>query len=189
MLLENYNSKGLLSIVSVLGETSESGKFAFRGDLILKPGEFREGSDIDRKPPEFLINQSILLASDDKLIFVGGMINELSTLAIFIEGFKADLSADTLFLLYVENIAEKLKLEYEGMTFLLIPYEEGMVWNEFLDLLYIEKSDLKGQSAEDKVVTVFDEAKNFDTKTDPISFDDALQKTIEVNKDLSFGPV
>ncbi len=189
MLLETYNSKGLLSITSVLGATSEQDKFAFRGDLILKLGELREGSDVDRKPPEFLINQAILLASSEKLLFVGGMLNELSTLSIFVEEFKTDLTADTVFVLYVENIAESLKVEYEGLTFQLLPYEEGMVWNEFLELFYIEKSDLKGQSAEDKVITVFDEAKSFDNKAAVIGYSEALDKTIEVDKDLAVGPV
>jgi len=191
MLLETYNSKGLLSITSVLGATTETDKFAFRGDLILKPGELREGSDsdVDRKPPEFLINQAILLASSKKLLFVGGMLNELSTLSIFVEEFKTDLTTDTVFVLYVENIAESLKVEYEGLTFQLLPYEEGMVWNEFLELFYIEKPDLKGQSAEDKVITVFNEAKSFDNKAAVIGYSEALDKTIEVDKDLAVGPV
>ena len=92
-------------------------------------------------------------------------------------------------LFYVENIAEKMKVEHQGMTFQLLPYTEGMIWNELLELLYIEKSDLKGQSAEDKVITVFDEAKSFDTKADIISLESALAKTIIVDKDLSVGPV
>lgn len=189
MILENYNNKGLLSIVSVLGATTERGKFAFRGDLILKPGAFREGSDVDRKPPEFLIHQAIVLESSEKLIFVSGLLKELSTLTIFLEEYKADISPDTVFLFYVENIAEKLKVEHEGMIFQLTPYTEGMIWNELLELLYIEKSDLKGQSAEDKVITVFNEAKSFDTKTEIISLESAFAKTIVVDKDLSVGPV
>lgn len=191
MLLESYNSKGLLSVTSVLGATSENGKFAFRGDLILQEGELREGSskEKDRKPPEFLIHQSAILADSDKLIFVSGLLEKLSTLSLFVEKFKTDLNSDSVFLFYVENIEEKLKVEYEGMTFQLLPYQEGMIWNELLDTLYIEKSDLKGQSAEDKVITVFDQAKSFDTKTEAISFAEALQKTIEVKKDLAVGPV
>lgn len=191
MLLESYNSKALLSVTSVLGATSETGKFAFRGDLILQEGELREGSskEKDRKPPEFLIHQSAILAESDKLIFVSGLLEKLSTLSLFVEKFKTDLSPDSVFLFFVENIGEKLKVEYEGMTFQLLPYQEGMIWNELLDTLYIEKSDLKGQSAEDKVITVFDQAKSFDTKTEAISFAEALQKTIEVKKDLAVGPV
>jgi len=189
MLLEKYNKKGYLSIVSVLGATTESGKFAFRGDLILKPGAFRDGSEVDRKSPEFLIFQAVVLEDSDKLIFVSGLFKKLSTLTIFLEEYKDDISLDTVFLFYVENIAEKMKVEHQGMTFQLLPYTEGMIWNELLELLYIEKSDLKGQSAEDKVITVFDEAKSFDTKADIISLESALAKTIIVDKDLSVGPV
>ena len=191
MLLDDYSSKGLLSVVSVSGATTESDKYAFRGDLILKQGELRDGSDRaqDRKPPEFLIHQSILLTSSDKLLFVAGLVYKLSTLELFVKEFKADLTPETLVLLYVENISEKMTVEYEGMTFKLLPYSEGMVWNELLDALYIEKSDLKGQSAEDKVITVYDAAKDFDMKTAAISFEDAAEKTFVVVKNLAVGPV
>ncbi len=189
MLLEGYNTNGFISITSVLGATSQAGTIAFRGDLTLKKGEFREGSDVDRKPPEFVIQQAIILESGEKLIFVAGLILELSTLKIFLQEYKADLTTDTVFLFYVKNIAENLKVECDGMTFQLIAYQEGMIWNELLELLYIEKGDLKGQSAEDKVVTVFDEAKSFDTKKEAISLDAALDKTIVVKKSSSVGPV
>ena len=173
MLLESYNRKGLLSITSVLGATTESGK----------------GSERDRKTPEFVIHQSVVLASDDKLLFVGGLCYELDKLNLFVEKYKDDLTSDTILLFYVENIAEKMKVSFEGFTFQLVPYPDGMVWNELLELLYIEKSDLKGQSAEDKVITLFEAAKGFDTKTTAISFEEALEKTVEVVKDLTAGPV
>lgn len=189
MLLESYNSKGLLSITSVLGATSERDKFAFRGDLVLKEGELREGSERDRKPPIHVIHQAVALASSDKLLFVSGLFYELDKVALFVEKYKDGLTPETVLLFYVENIAEKMKVSYEGCTFQLLPYPDGMVWNELLETLYIEKSDLKGQSAEDKVITVFDAAKGFDTQTETIGYEEALQKTIEVVKDLSAGPV
>lgn len=64
-----------------------------------------------------------------------------------------------------------------------------MIWNELLDELYLEKSDLKGQSAEDKVLTLYDAARSFDTKIARVKFEDALSKVIEVVKDMSVGPV
>ncbi|OQK18609.1 hypothetical protein AU255_12585 [Methyloprofundus sedimenti] len=189
MLLEGYNKNGFLSIISVLGETSEAGKFAFRGDLTLKKGGFREGSDVDRKPPEYVIQQAIILESDDKLIFVSGLLTELSTLKIFLDEYKSDITPETVFLFYVGNIAENIKVEYEGSTFQLVAYDQGMIWNELLELLYIEKSDLKGQSAEDKVITVFDEAKSFAIKKEVISLEAALEKTIVVKKSSSVGAI
>lgn len=191
MLLDKYSSEGFLQVTSVFGKTSESDKFAFRGDLILKEGELREGSERaqDRKPPEFVIHQSVILTSPDKLLLVSGLLYELSTLTIFVDKFRNDLTADTELLLYVENISEKMTVEYQGMTFKLLPYSEGMIWNELLDTLYIEKSDLKGLSAEDKVATVYEECKDFDTKTAAINLEEALENTFVVEKDLVVGPV
>ncbi len=191
MLLDSYSSAGLLSITSVLGATTSSDLYAFRGDLILKQGEMRAGSEReqDRKPPEFLIHQSAILTSADKLVFVSGLLYELSTLELFVAKYKGDLTADTLILLYVENISEKMVVEYEGFTFKLIPYTSGMVWNEMLEELYVEKSDLKGQSAEDKVVVAYEAAKDFSIKVDALSYEAALEKTFVVEKDLAVGPV
>jgi len=191
MLLETYSSKGLLSITSVLGATTTSDLFAFRGDLVLKEGEMRAGSvrEQDRKPPEFLIHQSAILASSDKLVFVSGLLYELSTLSMFVDKFKDDLTTDTLLLLYVENISEKMVVEYDGFKVQVLPYSSGMVWNEMLEELYVEKSDLKGQSAEDKVVVAYEAAKDFDIKAETLSLDAALEKTFVVEKDLAVGPV
>lgn len=189
MLLENYKNQGLLSITSVLGATSDKNKFAFRGDLVLKEGELKEGSERDRKPPEVVIYQSVILADSGKFLFVGGLLYRLDQLTLFVEKYRDALAPDTLLLLYVENIDQVLKVEYAGCTFQLLPYGDGMIWNELLELLYLEKSDLKGQTAEDKVKTVADAAMGFDTKTAPISFEQALEKTIEVIKDMAVGPV
>lgn len=83
MLLASYHEKGLLSITSVLGHTGTSGQYAFRGDLVLKEGELREGSERDRKPPEVVIHQAVVLAGNDKLLFVGGLVYELADLSLF----------------------------------------------------------------------------------------------------------
>lgn len=189
MLLKSYDKQGLLFITSVLGATGEKGIDAFRGDLILIQGSFREGSTTDRKPPELLLHQAAILADGEKFIFVSGLFSELKDVSVFVEKYLPALTPETATLFFVENIASPMQIELEGITFKFVPYKEGMVWNETLELLYIEKADLKGQSAEDKVVTVFDAAKGFSTKTPTIAFEDALGKTIVVKKEAAVGPV
>ena len=164
---------------------------AFRGDLVLIEGAIREGSTNirDRKTPELVINQAAILADSDKILFINGLFFQLEHLPVFVEKYKEALTPDTVAVLYVENIAAPIQLTYEGITFKLLPHKEGMIWNETLEALYIEKADLKGQSGEDKVITMYDAAKSFKIKSDPISFEEALTKTIEVKKDLSGGPV
>lgn len=189
MLLESYDKQGLLFITSVLGTTSTQGVGAFRGDLVLKQGAFREGSSTDRKPPELVLHQAAILADGETLLFVSGLFRELADVSVFVEKYKPSLKPETLMLFFVENIASPMQCVIDGITFKFVPYKEGMVWNETLDLLYIEKADLKGQSAEDKVVTVYDAAKSYKIKTDPIDFADALTKTIVVKKEAAVGPV
>ncbi|MGR9101234.1 MAG: hypothetical protein ACU826_11770 [Gammaproteobacteria bacterium] len=189
MLLDRYNSQGLLAITSVLGAASGKGKYAFRGDLVLKEGELREGSDRDRKPPEAVIRQAVILAGEDKLLFVGGLLSELEKLELFAGKYREALTPETLLLFYVEDIGRPLKVDYAGCGFNLLPYGDGMIWNELLDLLYIEKSELKGLSAEDKVATMFEAARGFDVKTAAIGFDEARGMTVEVVRDLAAGPV
>ncbi|MCK9606399.1 MAG: hypothetical protein M0R33_08095 [Methylomonas sp.] len=189
MLLENLDKEGLTFITNVLGETSEKGLWAYRGDLVLIPGSFREGSTTDRKPPELLLHQTAILADSNKFIFVNGLFDELQHIGIFIEKYKEFLAPDTLTLFYVENISTAMQIELEGIAFRLLPYKEGMVWNETMETLYIEKADLKGQSAEDKVVTVFEAAKDFKPKGETLSFEDALSKTFVVKKAAAVGPI
>ncbi len=191
MLLEKYDSQGLLWITTLVGKTTKPGLSAFRGDLVLIEGALREGSTNirDRKTPEMVINQSAVLADSDKILFINGLFFKLEHIPIFVEKYQAALSPETVTLFYVENIASPLQINYEGINFRLLPYKEGMVWNETLEALYIEKSDLKGQTAEDKVITMFEAAKGFKIKSAPVSFEEALSQTIEVKKDASVGPV
>lgn len=189
MLLKSYDKQGLLFITSVLGATGEKGIDAFRGDLILIQGSFREGSTTDRKPPELLLHQAAILADSEKFIFVSGLFSELKHLSVFVEKYLPALKPDTATLFFVENIAKPMQVELEGVLFKCLPYKEGMVWNETLELLYIEKADLKGQSAEDKVYTVYQAAKGFNTKTPTIAFDEALKHTIAVKKEAAVGPI
>lgn len=189
MLLENFDQQGLTFITSVLGKTSKAGVTAYRGDWVLIQGAMREGSTTDRKPPELLLHQAAILADDSKFIFVNGLFTELQHVAIFVEKYQQVLSAETSTLFFVENITTPMQIELQGITFKFVPYKEGMVWNETLDLLYIEKADLKGQSAEDKVLTVYDAAKGYKIKTAPISYEEGLAQTIVVKKDLAVGPV
>lgn len=189
MLLKNLDKQSLLFITSVLGPTGEKGIDAFRGDLVLIQGALREGSATDRKPPELLLHQAAILADSEKFIFVNGLFSELKDVSVFVDKYLPVLKPETLTLFFVENIAKPMQCEIEGVLFKFLPYKEGMVWNETLDLLYIEKADLKGQSAEEKVYTVFEAAKGFNAKAATLPFAEALENTIEVKKEAAVGPV
>ncbi len=189
MLLETYQTNGLLTVTLVNGQTGTAGVYAYRGDLVLKEGALREGSINDRKPPEALLIHSALIIENDKIKFINGLLPTLDLLPIFVGKYKADIAEDCIALIYVENIGEGLQVMLEGVIYKLIPFKQGLVWNELLEELYIEKSELKGQSAEDKVAIAFAAAKSYNPKTPLVSFAEAEQKTIVVIKEAAVGAI
>jgi len=191
MLLADYQAKGLLTVTLVNGETGTKGVYAYRGDLVLKEGEKCESSSNpnDRKPPEALLVHSAFIVADDKIVFLNGLLPKLELLPMFVEKYGADLAHGCIAILYIENIAKALQVELSGVTYKLLPYKEGLVWNEFLEELYIEKHELKGQSAEDKVMVAYDAAKSYKAKGALVTYEEAEVNTIVVVKDMAVGAI
>ncbi len=189
MLLETYQAKGLLTVTLVNGVTSTAGIYAYRGDLVLKEGALREGSTTDRKPPEALLIHSALIVGNDKIKFINGLLPTLDLLPVFVEKYKDDIAPDCIALIYVENIAKGIQVELAGVTYKLLPFKQGLVWNELLEELYIEKSELKNQSAEDKVAIAYAAAKTYNPKTPLVPFAEAENNTIVVVKEAAVGAI
>lgn len=125
MLFETFNKEGLLSIISVLGATRQGGSCSFRGDLVLQEGQLREGSDRDRKPPVSVIHQATALAGSESLLFVSGLVNRLEGLSLFATKYRQWLLPETVLIMYVEDIAEKMTVTLDACTFHLLPYPGG----------------------------------------------------------------
>lgn len=189
MLLETYQTQGLLTVTLVNGETGTAGVYAYRGDLVLKEGALREGSTTDRKPPEALLIHAALIVENDKIKFVNGLLPTLDLLPVFVAKYKADIAPDCIAMIYIENIGKGLQVELEGVTYKLMPFKQGLVWNELLEELYIEKSELKNQSATDKVAIAYQAAKSYNPKTPLVSFAEAEENTIEVIKEDAVGAI
>lgn len=189
MLLGTYQAKGLLTVTLVNGKTSDAGIYAYRGDLVLKEGSLRDGSTTDRRPPEALLIHSALIVENDKIKFINGLLPTLDLLPVLVEKYKDDIAPDCIALIYVENISKGLQVEWAGVTYKLLPFRQGLVWNELLEELYIEKSELKNQSAEDKVAIAYAAAKTYNPKTPLVSFEEAEKNTIVVVKEAAVGAI
>ena len=189
MLLESYQEKGLLTVTLVKGQTSKAGVYAYRGDLVLKEGELRDGSTTDRKPPEALMIHTALLIENDKIKFINGLLPTLALLDLFVGKYQADIAPDCIALIYIENISKAMQVELGGVVYKLLPFKEGLVWNELLEELYIEKGDLKKVSAEDKVAVAYDAAKSYKAKGTLVSMTEAQANTFVVVKDDAVGAV
>ncbi len=179
MLLDTYKERGLMWLTTLMGATSEKGLYAFRGDLVAKEGEYNEAAK-KSNPPIALVKQACILADDDKIRFIGGNFADVDELPHFVERFGGDLADNCLAIFYIDNLADNCQVELEGQNYVLITTTQGMIWNELLDECYLEKSDLKGQSAEDKMLTVVDAFKDYKPKYPASTYDDALASRTDV---------
>ena len=106
----------------------------------------------------------------------------------YIDKYQADFASDITLLFYVTNISRPMFVTINDVKTTLIPHNEGAVWTMLMDDFRLEKSDFKGQSAEDKVVTMFDALQDFKPKFETKTYNDALGFTIQVTKEAR-GPV
>jgi hypothetical protein len=152
MLLKTYKDNELFSLTNVLGE-SDTGKEVFRGDLVIELGDMHESSQT-RNPPKKVFEQAVLLAEGGKITFFAGYLVDIALLEDLAARFGGDFADDISVIVYCFNIDAPMQVEAGGTTYTVLPMTSGLVWNELLDLLYLEKSDLKGQSPEEKVETM-----------------------------------
>lgn len=182
MLLAEYKQAGLLYYTNFLEETSESGIWGYRGDLVLVEGE--AGDEMGHaKPPREVMRGAVLLA-DEKLKMVLGGLDLISSLGTFVEKYKAGFTPETLSLIFVVNLKNPCKVEMDGISFVLIPLVQGVPWNETMEELRLEKSDFKGQSPADKLVTMYQEMKDYSPKYPTVTYEEALADTTNAVREV-----
>ena len=184
MLVQKYKDEGYLFNVNLTGTLGDAE--IYRGDLVLEFGEVTERGD--RKPPVIVAKQAAVFSKEDKILMLIAGLDRLEDLELVAEHYQKDCVDDAQTLFFVHNIKDEMVTTCGGLTAKLIPLDDGMIWNEALEVLCIEKSDLKGQSAEEKVETVYGELKSYKFKGAEVSWDDALSKTVEA-KHSARGPV
>lgn len=173
MLLNTYESKALLCNVSVKGATTQAGVAAFRGDLVLIEGEIADDAG-RRLPPIAVVKQATVLVKDDKIAMISGILVDLAHLPSFFEMYSADLAPGVNVLFYVENLTKPVVTELNGVAAILLPHDEGAAWNTLMDDLRMDKDDFKGQSAEDKVITMANGLADYKAKGESLPYEQAL---------------
>lgn len=186
MLLKKYDEQADLFNTNFMEETSK-GNTAYRGELVIQEGEVADAQG-RRKPPISLLLGAVLLEEADKLKLIVGLLKDLSDLELMLSKYGADFSDSLQGIIFVRNIENTLVLNYEGKKLTLIPLLEGMPWNEAIDELALEKSDFKGQSAGDKLETLFEEMTSYKPKGEEVSLEQAMGYMVDVKFEAR-GPV
>ena len=185
MLFDAYEQKGLLFNMNF--KEANGSYSAYRGDLVLGLGEVGDALG-HRKPPTATIKNTIVLAENDRIKLYVGSLDELTLLPKVLDYYQADFAPDVRIILFVVNINKPLIIETNGLSIAAIGMQEGLIWNELIDIAALDKSDFKGQSASEKIVTVYKALSDYKPRGDKVSFDEALTRTVELKR-AGRGPV
>jgi hypothetical protein len=186
MPLDKYKDAGLLFNVNFLEKTSEAGLFGYRGELILVEGG--AGDAMGHAKPPLEVMRGVVMLADDKVKMIVGALDQLELLTTFIEKYQGDFASDMKAVMFVVNIKNRSQVVIDGINFILIPLVQGVTWNEIIDELALEKSDFKGQSSADKILTVYNELQSYNPKSPTVSLDEALAATTAAVR-AEFGAV
>ena len=155
--------------------TKKPGRFGFRGELALRFGE--KFAD-EARPPELTCDQVISVAQvgNPKLPFFAGYLLNFAHLKDVAEVLGDTLSAGGKYFLFCNNIdlSKKYQVAMSGALFYVLPIDESTVYNELLELLYLEKTELKKLDTAGKTDRVADAALKFDVTFDTITYDEGL---------------
>lgn len=168
-------SEGRLLNPVLKAATHKPGRFGFRGELALR---FAPKLADEARPPELTCDQVIAVAQvgDAKLPFFAGYLLNFAHLKDVADVLGDTLSAGGKYFLFCNNIdlSKKYQVPLNGAMFYVLPIDEATVYNEMLELLYLEKNDLKKLDTAGKTDRVADAALKFDITFDTITYEEGL---------------
>lgn len=155
--------------------TKKAGRFGFRGDLALKfPAKLAD----EARPPEITSDQVIAtaIAGQPHIEFMTGFLLSFEYLKLVAEVLGDALSPQGKYIFFVDNIdiSKKYVCEFGGATFYILPIDEATVYNEVLELLYLEKGDLKKLDTAGKTDAIANKAASFSASYPKISYEEGL---------------
>ncbi|HEY8138832.1 MAG TPA: hypothetical protein VIF61_13395 [Methylocystis sp.] len=182
--------QGRLLNAVLKGPTERPGRFGFRGELALK---FAQQFADEKRPPELTTDQVIAVANagEPTIAFFASYLLSFEYLNALTEVLKGLLSPSGKYFVFCNNIdlLSKYEVEIDGITFNVLPIDEATVYNELLELLYLDKTSLKKASTAGKTDAIADAALKFDGKFAPISFAQGVERMGPVRDRYADRPV
>jgi hypothetical protein len=173
--LGRLEAEGRLLNSVLKGPTKKPGRVGFRGDIALK---FAAKMADEARPPELSSDQIIAAAHEGEphIAFLAGFLLSFETLKPLAEVLGDSLSPQGKYFLYCDNIdlSKRYQVEYGGATLYVLPIDEATVYNELLELLYLEKNALKKLDTAGKVDAIVDKAMGYAERFPKISYEEGL---------------
>ena len=156
--------------------TKKPGRFGFRGELAIK---FAEQLADEARPPEITADQVMAIANEGEkgIPFLCGYLLSFGYLNLVVEALGDTLIPEGKYFMFCNNIdlLKKYTVKMGGATFYILPLDESTVNNEILELLRIDKGDLKKLDTASKLDIIADKALQFSAAYPEITYEEGLK--------------
>jgi hypothetical protein len=173
--LESLEADGRLLNTMVQAESALTpGRWLFRGDIAVK---FAAVSEREKRPPELKVEQVLLAADGGTLTFLAAYMLSFESLAPLADVLGEMLTSEGKYFAFCNNIdlSSAYQVPIGKATFYVFPLDESGVYNEMLELLKLDKGELKKLSSPAKVDKVASAALKFKKTYERISYERGLE--------------
>lgn len=154
----------------------KAGTFGFRGDIALA---FQEQFADEKRPPEYSVEQ-ILAVTDvatGKIPVLVGYLHNFAWLKDVGEVLADYLVPEGKYVFFANNIdfLKQYRVPFgAGLTAYVLPLDESTVWKETLELVDVDKNDVKKMSGAEKLEYVLDKVAAFTASYPEMSYEDGV---------------
>ncbi len=173
--LARLDQEGRLLNAVLKAPTTKPGRFGFRGDIALK---FQTQLADEKRPPEFSMEQVLTIVSESEptIPVLAGYLHSFAYVKAMAEVLAGLLSPAGTYFIFCNNIdlLAKYRLTVGEITFYILPCDESTVWKEMLDLMSIDKNDIKKLDTAGKLDYLLDAAVGLEAKYEMITLEQGL---------------
>lgn len=171
-------------------KTTKPGRFGFRGTLAVKLARIIAG---EKRPPDLAVDQVMAVAQEGEahISFFTAFLLSFEEIVPLAELMGEKFGPKGVYILWVDNYPKKAKVKVGEATFYVFPIIEATVYNETLELLSIDKNDVKKLDTAGKLDYVADKAlKEFNgSKFEEITIEQGLERMGPVRNKNEGRPV
>lgn len=153
-----------------------AGTFGFRGDIALA---FQDQVADEKRPPAYSIEQVLAVAdaATGKIPTLVGYLHNFAWLKETGEVLADYLVPGGSYVFFVNNIdfLKKYRVSLgEGITAYILPLDKSTVWKETLELVDVDKNDVKKMNGAGKLEYVLDKVAAFAADYPELSYEDGV---------------
>lgn len=168
-----------------------TGQFGFRGDIALKFQEIRAD---EKRPPEYSIEQVLAIGdpATGTIPVLVGYLHNFAYLKDVVDILAPYLVPSGVYIFFANNIdfLKKYRVPLVGdVSTYVLPLDESTVWKETLELVSIDKNDIKKLNGAGKLQAVMDQLAAFKDRYEEISYDEGVARMEPVRNRNANRPV